>query len=161
TKTDADVSERYARVRQRQPADAGADDVLAKAEDQSVGAVAMEGCRVFVDDFQEALHLACSDGLDELEVWLQSAFELGLAEDGSIWNVAYEKLDDGEKFHRCLVEADGNGAGWGLSGCTDKMLVGLGVRQLDGTNSSKVIHVSCHLVVRSCLGEVSLSNKSV
>ena len=52
---DADVAQRDARVREREPAHAGLDDVLPQVSDERVGPVPLELARVFREDGLEVV----------------------------------------------------------------------------------------------------------
>lgn len=161
TKANADVTERDARVRERQHANARLDDVLSQTQNQCVGLVLVEDLGICLNDLEEALQITDTNRLHQTEVWLQSTLQAGLAEDVTFGNVTHEQLDDDQKLHGGLVEASRNIAGGRLAGGANEVVVCLGVGELDSAYATEVVEVSGHLVVRGVGRELRLRDEEI
>mmetsp|Transcript_38726 Transcript_38726/g.83905 ORF Transcript_38726/g.83905 Transcript_38726/m.83905 type:complete len:268 (+) Transcript_38726:494-1297(+) len=109
----------------------------------------------------KSLQITDSHGLSQLQVRSQCCHHPLLEKNGAVRNFAHEQLDDAvELVHRDAETP--RGCGRSLADGMRETTEGVGVVELDGLDPSRVVQVTCVLVVRrSLLGEGCLANERI
>lgn len=150
---ETDIAQRDAAVAQREPADAGLDDVLTQTEDERVRLVRGELGRVRGERRLELAERTRAHGLDDLEVARERACEYRVAEQVAFRDVAHEQFDDdGQLVHR-LVEAGRRLRGWRTADRLLQVRMRVRVVELDGADAAQVVQVARKLRVCGALWE--------
>ena len=157
----ANVTKRNAAVTEAHHTNACLDHVLSQAKDQGIGTVAPERVRVVRDGRLKILKVTNTDGLDQKEVRMQSRLHCLLTECSSVGNVTHQQLNNEQQLGGSLAESQRAVAGRSLASCRCQMLVGLCVRELDGTNAAKIVQEARDLVVGSIFGKLCVGDQKI
>mmetsp|Transcript_1348 Transcript_1348/g.3885 ORF Transcript_1348/g.3885 Transcript_1348/m.3885 type:complete len:581 (-) Transcript_1348:183-1925(-) len=150
-----DGLEADARVGQVDVAQARADHVLAKAHDERVVCIRVEGGRRRIHDRLEVRQVALAHRLHDVQVGAQRALQLRLLEGVARRHLAHEELHNGDELGDGEPEA-GRCALGRLALRLEQAAMRLRVLELHSLDAAEVVEVARELVVRRALGYTRL-----